>query len=274
MNEKFLPIGTICTIGGFNRQVMITGYFSTDYKGNITVKDYRAIVYPEGQLEQVIVSFNHDEIKSVDYLGYIDDKFKEFNKVLNSIKISFKKEITKDSKLKYEFDANGVVIGVNGSSKAKINNDKPKYEFDADGTVIGVSNVKNPFEVDAKKVSLKADNAIFEKPKKEEKSKYVFDANGIVVGIENKKQAIENPKMEQFIFDENGIVVGVGKKETTEKVVEKPQYQFDEKGIVIGTIEKAKETISFDDLDNKVETNKKNNKPTYKFDANGIVVGQ
>ena len=40
MNEKYLPIGTICTLKGKNKKVMIVGVYGVEFNGNLKINDY------------------------------------------------------------------------------------------------------------------------------------------------------------------------------------------------------------------------------------------
>ena len=50
MIDKYLPIGTVCTLKGNNKKVMVIGFFSVEYNGNIKMYDYQGCSYPEGIL--------------------------------------------------------------------------------------------------------------------------------------------------------------------------------------------------------------------------------
>lgn len=122
MNEhdKFLPIGTICSIKSSNKKIMITGFFSTEYSGNIKMFDYSGCDYPEGLLlSNKTCSFNHQDIEKVDHLGYYSLEHQKFNDLLN-------RQNTIDSNTEYktspiltniQFNDNGVVVFENISSK-------------------------------------------------------------------------------------------------------------------------------------------------------------
>jgi hypothetical protein len=110
--DKFLPIGTVCTISGNNKKVMITGFFAIEYNGNVKMYDYSGCDYPEGLLiPNKTVSFNHTDIQSIQYLGYISDEYDKFNSILNrQVNDGEKEYITTDILSNIQFDANGVVI--------------------------------------------------------------------------------------------------------------------------------------------------------------------
>ena len=242
MEEKYLPIGTIVTINSSAKKVMITGYYSVEYNNSVKLCDYSGCVYPEGLLQKnSIVSFNHEDIKSVDFMGYENDDFDVLNKKLNGTKEDVEEVKEKKFYNNYKFDENGVVVFEDTSilkmepQIVKVN--KPEEP-------------KNPFEIDFDKV----DN----QPEPNVEHKYKFDENGIVIEdeiVKNNKDEINSNIA--YKFDENGVVIG-------EEVLYPEQdngnviYKFDENGIVIG-----EEVVNAEsNNDGKVE---------YKFDENGIV---
>ena len=84
MNEKYLPVGTVVTLNGATKKVMILGYFpmSEDNK----VYDYNACTYPEGVLDaDRTLAFNHDKIKEVNHMGLVDDEYRNYNEQLKSM---------------------------------------------------------------------------------------------------------------------------------------------------------------------------------------------
>ena len=112
-NNRYLPIGTVCTLKGINSQIMIIGYYSITYNGTIKIYDYSGVVYPEGILmKNRNVSFNHADISNVDFLGYRNEKYDLLNKKMlsNREKYSKDKKVDKSIVMNFEFDENGVVI--------------------------------------------------------------------------------------------------------------------------------------------------------------------
>lgn len=85
MNEKFLPIGTVCMLKGGEKRIMITGFCTvsdTDKK----MYDYSGCVYPEGVLSsKSMFLFNHNQIDKIYYMGYVDEEEKKFKATLNTI---------------------------------------------------------------------------------------------------------------------------------------------------------------------------------------------
>ena len=90
MNEKYLPIGTVVTLKEATKKVMITGYLpmSDDNK----MFDYNACTYPEGILAtDKTLAFNHDKIGTINYMGFNDDEYKNFDKSLKELVVNWTK---------------------------------------------------------------------------------------------------------------------------------------------------------------------------------------
>ena len=92
MESKYLPIGSVCTIKGKSRKVMITGYYSIKFNGNLRINDYKGCIYPEGLLiSDQTCSFNHSDIEKVDFVGYKNEDqeiFQKKKKQLNFMQIT------------------------------------------------------------------------------------------------------------------------------------------------------------------------------------------
>ncbi len=215
MEEKYLPIGTVCTIKNSNKKVMIMSYFSIEYNNSAVMYDYKGCVYPEGLLlPSQAVSFNHDDIVSVDFLGYKNNDFEVFNNNLNRKNETAPVETDQAVIKNFQFDENGVVI---------FDPTVPQKE-----TVepIKEEKIENPFQV-TETVTKEAntENNVFN-------GKYKFDENGVVIEDNN---VTTNTNASAYTFDENGFVVSdntVAKKEETPSTDTK--YKFDENGVVIG----------------------------------------
>ena len=111
--EKYLPIGTVCTIKNHQKKVMIVGVFSTEYNGTVKMYDYKGCDYPEGLLlSNRLCSFNHVDIENILFMGYKDEFYDSFNK--NIIGQNDAKESATYEKKPFanniRFDANGVVV--------------------------------------------------------------------------------------------------------------------------------------------------------------------
>ena len=85
-NEKFLPIGSVVLLEGGEKKVLITGFCCTDSDNPKEVYDYSGCVYPEGFLSyDQIGLFNHDQIKEICYMGYVNEEEKVFKDQLARI---------------------------------------------------------------------------------------------------------------------------------------------------------------------------------------------
>ena len=197
--EKYLPIGSVCTLDRINRKYVIIGYFSLEYNTNIKMYDYIGVPYPEGMLlHNKILSFNHDDILKVDFLGYSDEKYELFNnKILEQTNEVDSIEQDNDIHYNFTFDENGVVVyeyeTVYKDEKTNSNNFAVSEE------------VENPFnkKYDFSNQTNDSQNtnetwSIFEK--------YEFDKNGNVVSDEVVEEAVSEEEKE-YEFDENGVLV-------------------------------------------------------------------
>ena len=98
MEEKFLPIGTVCRLKGGEGYVMITGFCVIPSDGSTEMYDYYSCRYPYGIISQDEgFVFNHDQIEEVAYKGYMSETEKEFKKNLKEILEKSKKENIKTS---------------------------------------------------------------------------------------------------------------------------------------------------------------------------------
>ena len=124
MEQKYLPIGSVCTLKGKNKKVMITGYYSVSFSGNLKINDYMGCAYPEGMLlPEFVCSFNHTDIESVDFLGFKNEEQEIFKGLLNRLTGNTDENATSElhkendifltsnsSYSKLLFDENGVVM--------------------------------------------------------------------------------------------------------------------------------------------------------------------
>lgn len=188
MSVKYLPIGTICTLKGKHRKVMITGFYSVEFNGNLKINDYSGCSYPEGLLfSGSVCTFNHSDIENIDFMGYESEAQIKFNSLLKRLtenEVEQKKSdnwvlASSKSYSKLLFDENGVVVlaePVKSQNEVKLAEEK----------VVDISNnskVENPFYTDyssiSKKNEVNLDEKIF--------GKYKFDENGILISIENSE---------------------------------------------------------------------------------------
>lgn len=243
MKDKYLPIGTVCSIKGKNKKIMITGFYGVEFNGNFKINDYLGCVYPEGLLlPNSTCFFNHSDIEEILFMGFVNDDQRKFKNMLNKLtgnddSNDYQKDdwslASSGSYSKLLFDENGVVVLAEPVKETKKNS---KINFDKDGFVISEEtlDIENPFYKDYSNVAKKYTenfNSIF--------TKYEFDENGVVVSdksnIDSKKQELLN----KINFDENGFVIS-SKEEVEIKKVNR--YEFDENGILISV--EADEPVS------------------------------
>ena len=239
MREKYLPIGTVCTIKNEMNKYMIVGYYSLEYLNELKVYDYVACPYPDGIISNKNkVSFNHSDIIQIDFLGYESSLYIDFNNFL------LKHNISVDS-VKKKDDASQL--------------NQSNYIFDENGVVVldNLNKVDNPFVYND---SVKSDSVQLHKP---QIGNYTFDENGVVVSDE------KDTTTSNYTFDENGVVVSDGKDATTSN------YTFDENGVVVSD---GKDTTTsnytFNENGVVVSDGKDAASPNYIFDENGVVVSQ
>lgn len=250
MPSKYLPIGSIVKVKNIDKEIMIAGYCNLEYNNSLEIFDYVGVAYPEGLLIKSVYSFNHSDIISLIYTGYLSDDAKNLSNNL----------LGKLNKKDLEFDENGVVIREEGEELK-------------DSLVVDTL-VENPFinkdiiktDISTPVVDIKLDNldtlendslAKKDTLEIEKKFNFTFDEFGVVTG----EVAVEIPKTEAnlreskyvYEFDENGVVTGV----KTIGGEEEPKYSFDEFGRVIADGDKKEEEFVI---------------PHYKFDENGVVI--
>ena len=176
-NSKYLPIGTVCSIKDTNKLVMIVGYFSTVYNGNVKMYDYLGLSYPEGMLLSNKISFNHSDITKILYNGYEDKSYINLNNILNNqVSSSGENYIKSDLFKNIKFDSNGVVIY-----------DSLENDSTPDNNTLSTKNnnemkdsINNPFFEKYEEKKLNDDNQkewpIFKNIQ--------FDENGVVISAE------------------------------------------------------------------------------------------
>ena len=266
MEQKYLPIGSVCTLKGKNKKVMITGYYSVEFNGNLKINDYSGCVYPEGMLlPEQNCTFNHSDIEQINFLGFENTEYQTFKKLLdkltgNDITDEEKAEkFHKDNDMfltsnstysKLLFDENGVVMIADPVVEEK--KVKSKYNFDENGTVISINNqenVKNPFFKELPE-SKKVNDG---KTKKWNIFKNIeFDEDGTVVSAEKEKKTT---KSSNYKFSDTGVLIAEQK------------YEFDEYGEIVS----ATNTNLQDELkDEKKELSTK----TFKFDDDGTILSE
>ncbi len=85
---KYYPIGTVVTLKGGNRPLMIYGRAQIQADSNL-VWDYVACLYPEGNLgDKYNIFFQHEEVEKVIYPGFESEMDKKMQEILNSKKFA------------------------------------------------------------------------------------------------------------------------------------------------------------------------------------------
>ena len=89
---ELLPIGSVVTLKGGSKRVMIYGIKQKlqDEQGHEVSYDYISVPYPEGNMgPEFQYMFNHDQIEQIHFEGFADAEqqafVKEFEDYLNSI---------------------------------------------------------------------------------------------------------------------------------------------------------------------------------------------
>jgi hypothetical protein len=78
MKSEYLPIGSVITMQGARRKLMIIGTGVQD-KETGKCYDYIAVPYPEGYLgAEAMFLCNHADIDKIDYLGFVNAEFQAF----------------------------------------------------------------------------------------------------------------------------------------------------------------------------------------------------
>ena len=255
MSEKYLPIGSICTLKGKHKKVMVTGYYSVEFNGNLKINDYQGCAYPEGLLlPEFTCTFNHSDIEQVDFLGYKNEEYDKFSSLLNRLTgnessgTSSNNDWVLTSNNTYSkllFDVNGVVVLAEPAIEKK---EEKVSEFKE----VEAIKLENPFKKEyEEEILTNVNNDIFKEEKVEENNSntsntiYRFDENGFVVAVEENTSANAESVIEPthagsvYKFDENGTVIGVEEStevnETPESELKpsNPIYRFDENGFVV-----------------------------------------
>ena len=82
-NGKFLPVGTVVRLKDAKKDIMITGFCPVSNDSHLTF-DYSACFYPEGIVtSDVNFLFNHEQIETILFKGYINDEEINFKQKLN-----------------------------------------------------------------------------------------------------------------------------------------------------------------------------------------------
>ena len=86
MEEKYLPLGSVCLLKGGQRYVVVIGYLGVSNDDLNTAYDYMGAVYPLGVIStDVTFMFDHEQIEKVVFKGFVDEEGLEFNKKLKEL---------------------------------------------------------------------------------------------------------------------------------------------------------------------------------------------
>lgn len=88
MNNELLPIGTVCTLKGGEKKLMITAFMMAHESSDNGIEefDYCGCLYPEGMVDSSEhYLFNKEDIEVIHYMGFINDEEKEFKNALNEL---------------------------------------------------------------------------------------------------------------------------------------------------------------------------------------------
>lgn len=192
MENSFLPIGTVCSLKGNNKKIMIIGYMPLDFKSGLKTYDYLGVPFPEGMLlPNRLTTFNTPDILNVDYMGYQDEELTKFHNLLDDALNDNSEELNIIKNLKSDADY------------------ESDFVFNQDGVVVSENRypVNNPFRMDLLYPNREKDDnsesnwSVFEDIK--------FDENGTVVSVVEKEEldVEKNYEQEGYVFDENGNVI-------------------------------------------------------------------
>ena len=82
IEEKYLPLGSTVILKNVeDTEVVIVGFCVSNSETKEQVWDYVGFIYPYGMTTHSVY-FNHDDITKVIQLGYVNEKYKNFNKEL------------------------------------------------------------------------------------------------------------------------------------------------------------------------------------------------
>lgn len=79
--EKYLPMGTVVILKKGTKKIMIFGRKQQNVETGEQF-DYIAYLYPEGNIKKDLsILFNHEDIKEVIHMGYVDEDEEKFQKL-------------------------------------------------------------------------------------------------------------------------------------------------------------------------------------------------
>lgn len=85
MPKQFFPIGTVVMLEGGEKRLMIYGIMPVNDDDRKTY-DYIGCLYPEGFIDnEHCYLFNNEDIKKVEFLGFVDVEQQEFRTKISTI---------------------------------------------------------------------------------------------------------------------------------------------------------------------------------------------
>ena len=86
MEEKYLPLGTVCRLKNGEKTLMIIGFTQGDPEQIGKIFDYSGCFYPEGIISSDInFLFNHDQIEEILFKGFINNDELNFKRRLTEL---------------------------------------------------------------------------------------------------------------------------------------------------------------------------------------------
>ncbi len=144
MEEKYLPVGTVCMLKGGKKAVMVVGYGIQPKEEPNVIYDYLGALYPEGivTMEQNMV-FNHENIESILFKGYESDEQKSFNQkiveVINEMKGGNSLSSNNTTSSTNDFNSQKI-IPVDGIQPASPKKDSVETLSNNDGVIPTINN--------------------------------------------------------------------------------------------------------------------------------------
>lgn len=84
--KELLPIGSVVKLKEATKSLMIIGTTQRDNEG--TKYDYISCIFPEGYIdENTFFLFNHEDIETVNFIGYINAESQAYIQMLRNAEI-------------------------------------------------------------------------------------------------------------------------------------------------------------------------------------------
>ena len=89
MNNQLLPIGSVITLKGATKKLLIAG-ITVQREEDDKIYDYIGVPYPEGYIDsETMFLFFHKDIEQVNFIGYVDAEAQMF-------RINYAKKLKED----------------------------------------------------------------------------------------------------------------------------------------------------------------------------------